>query len=84
MNKYGQMDIFDFLPNPVYNPIFDFLSTYGTGFSGGRERIVKYWGEPHTKKERANFLKTLNMGLVGLLHGLPNLKSQTRYILEVH
>lgn len=58
MNKYGQMDIFDFLPNPVYNPIFDFLSTYGTGFTGGRERIVKYWGEPHTKKERANFLKS--------------------------
>lgn len=58
MNKYGQMDIFDFLPNPVYNPIFDFLSSYGTGFVGGRERIAKYWDEPHNKKERANFLKS--------------------------
>jgi hypothetical protein len=58
MNKYGQMDIFDFLPNPVYNPIFDFLSSYGTGFVGGRERIAKYWNEPHNKKERANFLKS--------------------------
>ena len=58
MNKYGQMDIFDFLPNPVYNPIFDFLSYYGTGFVGGRERIAKYWNEPHNKKERANFLKS--------------------------
>lgn len=58
MNKYGQMDIFDFLPNPVYNPIFDFLSSYGTGFVGGRERIAKYWDKPHNKKERANFLKS--------------------------
>lgn len=58
MNKYGQMDIFDFLPNPVYNPIFDFLNTYGTGFTGGWGRIVKYWGEPHTKKERAKFLRS--------------------------
>lgn len=36
MNKYGQMDIFDFLPNPVYNPIFDFLSKQDFP-EGGRE-----------------------------------------------
>lgn len=54
----GQMSIFD-LEEPTetkFNPL-EALALCGTGFHDGMKRVLQYFSEKHSIKEKASFLK---------------------------
>lgn len=54
----GQMSIFD-LEEPTetkFNPL-EALALHGTGFHDGMKRVLQYFTENHSIKEKASFLK---------------------------
>lgn len=54
----GQLSIFDFVgkENEEFKPL-EVLALRGTGFRDGMKRIVEYFAENHTMKEKAKFIK---------------------------
>lgn len=67
---YEQLDIFSFLEpqKKPFNPIEEYIK-HGSGFSGGKQRIIKYFAENHTISEKAEFLKS-EYGIGGFWNSL--------------
>ena len=55
---YEQLSIFSFLEpqEKLFNPIEDY-ARHGSGFSGGKQRIVNFFNSNQSLSERAEFLK---------------------------
>ena len=55
---YEQLSIFSFLEpqKKLFNPIEDYAK-HGSGFSGGKQRIVNFFNANQSLSERAEFLK---------------------------